>query len=352
MPNPFLKIQTLTKSYVAEAQAVAGVSFDVAEGEIICLLGPSGCGKTTLLRMIAGLEASDSGDVQFEGQSILTVPPHQRDFGMMFQDFALFPHKNVHENIAFGLQMRGGRKNEIQARVAEMLDLVALPNFAERRIDQLSGGEQQRVALARSLAPGPKLLMLDEPLGALDRALRERLMLDLRTILKQVGVTAIYVTHDQTEAFAIADRIVVMNEGHIEQIDTPQTIFAHPASPFVARFLGFQNILAGTLRPDGHIDTKIGQITLLEPPSSVSSTPISVLLKPDAAILTPDPQSSTPNAHFSATIKTIAFRGRFYQVWVEANGVDLMFEWERVGQWQRGQTLNLYLDGDSIITWS
>jgi ABC-type Fe3+/spermidine/putrescine transport system ATPase subunit len=180
---PLLTINNLSKSFGPETWAVRAVSFTVEPGEIICLLGPSGCGKTTLLRLIAGLEEADAGQVIFEGRDITPLPPHQRGFGMMFQDFALFPHKNVFENIAFGLRMHGVIADQIRARVAEMLALVDLTGFAQRDIDRLSGGEQQRVALARALAPGPRLLMLDEPLGALDRALRERLMLVLRPVL-------------------------------------------------------------------------------------------------------------------------------------------------------------------------
>lgn len=345
-----LRIETVTKSYQPGTLAVDGVRFSVAEGEIICLLGPSGCGKTTLLRIIAGLEIPDAGDVLLDGDSILTRPPHQRDFGMMFQDFALFPHKNVFDNIAFGLEMRGDSRAHIQHRVADMLKLVDLPGFDARRIDQLSGGEQQRVALARSLAPGPRLLMLDEPLGALDRALRERLMLDLRTILKQVGLTAIYVTHDQTEAFAIADRIVVMNAGRIEQIDTPQHIYAQPASPFVARFLGFQNILSGTLQPDGRVETTIGEFS--QPISAIaniaSPKPMTLLLKPDAASFTP---GATAQPTPQGTITAISFRGRFYQVWVEVRGTQLMFEFGEIGEWQVGDQVGLGLDMAGVVIW-
>ena len=250
--------------------------------------------------------------------------------------------------------MRGYSQTQIQASVTDMLILVDLPDFATRRIDQLSGGELQRVALARSLAPSPRLLMLDEPLGALDRTLRERLMLDLRTILKQVGVTAIYVTHDQTEAFAIADRIVVMNAGLIEQFDTPQTIFAQPASPFVARFLGFHNILAGTLHPTGRVETPIGELTLPQPTiaNPQSPTSITLLLKPNAAVLIPNPEIPVPKSQFSAMIKAISFRGRFYQVWVEVNGVDLMFEWEEIGALQIAHKIKLHIDAERIIAWS
>jgi ABC-type Fe3+/spermidine/putrescine transport system ATPase subunit len=197
----FLEVRSLSKSFEPGTKAVDNVTLSVAEGEIVCLLGPSGCGKTTLLRSIAGLEIPDQGNILFDGRDMMPIPPHKREFGMMFQDFALFPHKNVFDNIAFGLQMHHETDGNIRSRVEEMLQLVDLTGFAERKIEQLSGGEQQRVALARALAPHPRLLMLDEPLGSLDRALRERLMLDLWAILKQVGVTAIYVTHDSNGIF-------------------------------------------------------------------------------------------------------------------------------------------------------
>ena len=236
-----LTIAHVSKSFATPV--LRGVDLRVEAGEIVCLLGPSGCGKTTLLRIVAGLEQADRGTVHFDGIDLAPVPVHRRGFGLMFQEFALFPHQTVGENIAFGLRMAGWERSRQSARVAEMLDLVALEGYAARTVFELSGGERQRVALARSLAPSPRLLMLDEPLGSLDRALREELMVELRRILKQVGVTALYVTHDQTEAFAVADRVGVMNAGRFEQIDQPEELYARPATPFVARFLGLTNLL-------------------------------------------------------------------------------------------------------------
>lgn len=221
------------------------INLTIAQGEIVCLLGASGCGKTTLLRAIAGLEPPAQGDIRLDGRSVRDVAVHRRGFGLMFQDFALFPHLNVIHNAAFGLRMQGVGRRERLSRAREVLRMVGLAGFDERDVSELSGGEKQRVALARSLAPNPRLLMLDEPLGSLDAALRERLALDLRQIIKDVGLTAIHVTHDQQEAFAIADRVAVMNDGRIEQIDAPATLYNQPQTVFVARFLGLNNIVSG-----------------------------------------------------------------------------------------------------------
>jgi ABC-type Fe3+/spermidine/putrescine transport system ATPase subunit len=263
------------------------VSLDVQEGKVVCLLGPSGCGKTTLLRIVAGLEAADGGIVRFEGRSLEGVSVHERGFGLMFQDFALFPHKDVAGNVAFGLRMQNLPAARVQARVAEMLDLVGLQGFAERRVYDLSGGEQQRVALARSLAPGPRLLMLDEPLGSLDRALREELLGELRAILKQVGVTTLYVTHDQQEAFALADRLVLIRDGQIQQRGAPQDVFRQPASTWVAGFLGLGNLVPGRVvsQEPLKVDTFLGPIELAET-SWFSERPapgqsVTILLRPD-----------------------------------------------------------------------
>jgi ABC-type sugar transport system ATPase subunit len=225
----FLEIRQLSKSY-PDGWSLAEVSFVVEEGEVLCLLGPSGCGKTTLLRLIAGLETPDDGQILLAGRDVTFIPPHRRSFGLMFQEYALFPHRDVFGNVAFGLRMAGWGRGRVWQRAREVLELVDLGGFEHRDVNQLSGGERQRVALARSLAPRPRLLMLDEPLGALDRTLRERLLEELPAILKRVGVTTITVTHDQEEAFAIADRVVVMRAGRVVQQGTPEEVYRHPAS--------------------------------------------------------------------------------------------------------------------------
>ncbi len=251
------------------------ISFAVERGEIVCLLGPSGCGKSTLLRVIAGLEQNYTGTVCFDAQPIDRVPPHARGFGFMFQDWALFPHRDVRENIAFGLRMQRLPRQAIERRVTEMMTLVGLPpHYARRTIFELSGGELQRVALARSLAPQPRLLMLDEPLGALDRTLRDRLTGELRTIIKQVGLTSIYVTHDQAEAFVVADRLLVMNQGRIVQAGTPASVYRHPVSAFVARFLGLNNLLSGH-----HIETRNTTLVLQTPLGLIHAGDVPVEIK-------------------------------------------------------------------------
>lgn len=219
------------------------LSLQVAPGEVVAVIGPSGCGKSTLLRLIAGLERPRSGRVRWAGRDLAAVPAHRRDFGLMFQDHALFPHRRVGDNVEFGLQVRGEPAEVRRARRDEVLALVGLAGFGDRRIDELSGGEAQRVALARALAPAPRLLMLDEPLGSLDRTLRERLAGDLRAVLGELGTAAIHVTHDQEEAYAVADRLVVMRDGRIERDGPVREVWEEPRTDFVARFLGHDDVL-------------------------------------------------------------------------------------------------------------
>lgn len=256
-----LTVQNIHKHYEGQP-LLRGVSFELEKDETVCLLGPSGSGKSTLLRIIAGLEQAESGQVLWRGQNLAQVPPHQRNFGLMFQDYALFPHRTVAENIAFGLRMQNRPQDEIEARVKEALNTITMSTFADRKVTELSGGEQQRVALARALAPQPRLLMLDEPLGALDRTLREQLSQELRRILRDTQMPAIYVTHDQEEAFAIADRLLLLHNGVILQSGRPHDFYHHPHNVWVAGFFGLGNLVGGVV--EGHnplqVSTPLGLI--------------------------------------------------------------------------------------------
>jgi ABC-type Fe3+/spermidine/putrescine transport system ATPase subunit len=252
-----LEVRNIFKSYDGKP-LLNDISFSVGTGETVCLLGASGSGKSTLLLIIAGLEAPDSGHILFNGQDLATTPPHRRDFGLVFQDYALFPHLNVHDNVAFGLKMRGTNPVEIDQRVANAMEMVNLTGFEKRQVTDLSGGEQQRVALARALAPRPRLLMFDEPLGALDRTLREDLLNELRMILHRTEIPAIYVTHDQQEAFTIADRLLILHNGVIYREGTPAEVSSSPSSAFVARFLGLGNVIEGKYVGKSQVETDFG----------------------------------------------------------------------------------------------
>jgi len=245
----FLQIQDVVKDFNGH-KAVNHASVDIAKGEIFALLGPSGCGKSTLLRMLAGFETPTSGRIVLDGVDLARLPPYERPMNMMFQSYALFPHLTVWENIAFGLKREGLPREQVAARVETMLKLVQLPKFAHRKPHQLSGGQQQRVALARSLAKQPQLLLLDEPLGALDKKLREQTQLELVNIIEQVGVTCVMVTHDQEEAMTMASRIAVMSEGRLLQVGQPGDIYETPATRFVADFIGNVNLMDGVLAVD------------------------------------------------------------------------------------------------------
>lgn len=348
----FLVLEDIGKSFGAKP-VLRGVSLAVAAGEIVALLGPSGCGKTTLLRIIAGLETPDHGRVHLLSQDITDIPIHQRGFGFVFQDYALFPHKNVAQNVAFGLRMQNLPKPAIAQRVAQVLALVGLAGFGERPIHELSGGEQQRVALARSLAPAPRLLLLDEPLGALDRALREQLMLELRRILKSAGemlgqpqgITAVYVTHDQAEAFAIADRVAVMNAGRLEQVGAPQELYGRPTTPFVARFLGMENIIQGTAVAPDRVQTAIGELVVA---GATPGKPVTLLIRPEAARLVNEADTAVNS--FTATLQEVSFRGRYQIITVTVADVVLKFEMDTaVILPPSGASLLLALDTGTIF---
>jgi thiamine transport system ATP-binding protein len=264
-----------------ERAVVDRVDLEVAEHEIVCVLGPSGSGKSTLLRVVAGLQRPSEGRVLLGGADQAGVPVHRRGVGLMFQDHQLFPHRDVGGHVAFGLRMRGAGRAAYTSQVAELLELVGLPGAQGRAVASLSGGEQQRVALARALAPSPRLLMLDEPLGQLDRGLRERLVVELQTLFTRLGTTVLAVTHDQGEAFALADRVVVMRDGRIAQAGTPLEVWQRPASEFVARFLGFENVVPATVS-GGAAGTPWGKVPV--PPGSPEGEQ-RLLIRPAGVVL-------------------------------------------------------------------
>ncbi|MDY6847394.1 MAG: ABC transporter ATP-binding protein [Chloroflexota bacterium] len=280
-----LTVENIEKSYEGKP-LLKKVSFVVEQDETTCLLGSSGSGKSTLLRIIAGLEEPEGGRVLWKGQDMAGTPAHQRHFGLMFQDYALFPHQNVAENIAFGLRMQNCSQAEIQERVKNALETINMIDFPDRKVTELSGGEQQRVALARALAPQPRLLMLDEPLGALDRTLREQLSKELRRILRDTKVPAIYVTHDQEEAFSIADRLLLLHDGIILQSGAPHEIYHHPKNVWVAKFFGLGNLIEGRVveRSPLKVDTPMGIFQASceqEPPQTGQKT--TLLFRPTRA---------------------------------------------------------------------
>jgi spermidine/putrescine transport system ATP-binding protein len=255
-PDPEIRLADLTKLY-GDVRAVDGVDLDIVQGEFFSLLGPSGCGKTTTLRMIGGFEAPTTGTITLRGRDVTHDPPERRPVNMVFQSYALFPHLNVGDNVAFGLRRHKVPRDEVRRRVAEVLELVRLTGYDKRRPNQLSGGQQQRIALARALVNRPHVLLLDEPLGALDLKLRKQLQLELKRIQQEVGITFVYVTHDQEEALTLSDRIAVMRGGRVEQLGTPEELYDRPATRFVADFIGTTNLL------DGTVDSVDGDVALV-----------------------------------------------------------------------------------------
>ena len=260
MQNAILELKEIKKSF-GNSHILNGITLDVAPGEFITLLGSSGCGKTTILRIIAGLETCDSGSVLLEGKDVTFEPPEHRDLNMVFQSYALFPHMSVGENIGYGLKLKGISKKDRRPAVEEALRLVQLPGYADRNPSELSGGQRQRVAIARAIINHPKVLLLDEPLGALDLKLRKQMQLELKRLQKQLGITFIYITHDQEEALNMSDRIAVMKNGVFQQLDTPSVIYDHPKNAYVASFVGSANLLSGTaVYRDGSLFLRYGTV--------------------------------------------------------------------------------------------
>jgi ABC-type Fe3+/spermidine/putrescine transport system ATPase subunit len=306
-----LKVTGLEKHYEGKP-LLCGVSFTLAADETACLLARSGGGKSTILRIIAGLEQAESGQVIWDGQDLTDIPPHRRGFGFMFQDYALFPHLNVFENVAFGLRVQKLPPEELRERVSEVLEMVGMESFYERSVIDLSGGEKQRIAFARAIAPSPKLLMLDEPMGALDRTLRDQLLKDLQRLLDVTDVPVIYVTHDQEEAFAVADRIMILHDGHVVQSGKPQEVYSHPINIWTASFLGLNNQMDGKVSSLDPliVDTPIGPLHIRNHAGGLLAGERVDLLVTDISVN--QAGSEAPNS-FSAEVTAQRFLGRDYQ---------------------------------------
>lgn len=317
-PQPsFLSLRDISLSY-GSTRVLNDVSLDVRAGEMLCLLGPSGCGKTTLLRVIAGLARQDQGSLQLVGRDISRAAPQERNYGIVFQSYALFPNLTVAANVAYGLSSRHGDRTAVARRVEEMLDLVGLPGAGRKYPGQLSGGQQQRVALARALAPAPMLLLLDEPMSALDAKVREHLRSELRSLQRRLSVTTIMVTHDQEEAMSMADRIAVMNRGNLEQVGTPRELYRHPVSGFIAGFIGEANWLPYERLADGRVT--IGRWTA-QTANDLPQARGRLFARPEAVRILPGGTLPAGDNIFAAEIQDGIFLGRQYRLRLALEGV-------------------------------
>jgi len=308
--------------------AVEGADVTFEEGSFTTLLGPSGCGKTTILRMIAGLEATTAGDIHIGGRRINDVPIHKRNLGLVFQNYALFPHRTIGQNIAFGLKYRGVSRADQRDKVKRALDIVRLPGVEDRYPSQLSGGQQQRIALARAIVIEPDVLLLDEPLSALDANLREEMRVELKTIQRRIGVTTVFVTHDQSEALALSDKIVVMSAGHVEQMGSPQQVYRRPASEFVARFLGNSNILPATVVSKTAKAIKVsvdglGDVTV-EGEEAVVGDKVHVVMRAENLHLQPaGTRTARSGNRFQGTVTAVDYQGQLARYFIEVGGHSL-----------------------------
>ncbi len=318
MKEPYLRLIDIVKTF-GNLVAVNGVSLDVEEGEFVCILGPSGCGKTTLLRIIAGLEEQDSGQIIQGGRDVSRLPPRYRDFGIVFQSYALFPNMTAAQNIAYGLETRKWPRERIEARVKELLELVGLPDVGHKYPAQLSGGQQQRIALARALAPSPGLLLLDEPLSALDARVRVSLRREIKHLQRRIGVTTIFVTHDQEEALVMADRIVVMNQGRIQQVGTPEEIYRHPANPFVADFVGVMNFLRGVSKGRDLVECAGTTFRTAEPHDIPYGEPIIAAIRPEDLRVHQGPNPAMYENQIQARVTDVEFLGSYYRLTTSIN---------------------------------
>ncbi|RKJ42048.1 ABC transporter ATP-binding protein [Acutalibacter sp. 1XD8-33] len=337
--SSIISMKDIAVSYDGE-QVLSGFNLDIHDGEFVTLLGPSGCGKTTVLRTIGGFIKPDGGEVFFYGKNITALPPHKREVNTIFQKYALFPHLNVYDNIAFGMRLKGKKESEVKRTVHEMLSMVNLTGYAHRGVGQLSGGQQQRVAMARALANEPKVLLLDEPLSALDLKLRKDMQVELKKLQQQTGITFVFVTHDQEEALSMSDRVVVMDGGVIQQIGSPTDIYNEPRNAFVADFIGESNILDGVMVKDyevkfaGHVfqclDKGFGQ-----------NSPVDVVIRPeDIDVVEAD------STHITGQVTNVTFKGVHYEIIVDVAG----FKWmiQSTDYREVGDRIGLSLTPDDI----
>ena len=348
-----LSIRGLIKSY-ANFTAVNGINLDVAEGEFVVLLGPSGCGKTTTLRCIAGLEDITDGQIIMGGQVVSqkgrSLPPEQRSLGMVFQSYAIWPHMTAGDNVAFGLKIKKLPANELKAKVESVLELVGLKGFANRDVSRMSGGQQQRVALARAIALEPQILLFDEPLSNLDAKLRERMRVELRELQRRLGIAAIYVTHDQQEAMALADRVVLMHDGRIEQIAPPAELYRRPASLFSADFVGLTNIMAGKVSATGS-ETRVILDSGLEIESqdrgfSIGEV-VDAVCRPEELRISLQPLSG--RNVFQATVRNIVFLGNIADVYITIGDLSLRGQLSTPQDWLPGSPVWLQIDPATVV---
>ena len=339
MDNVIIQLNNITKKFDGEI-ILDDITLSVKKNEFVTFLGPSGCGKTTTLRIIGGFERPDEGEVYFDGQLINDIPPFKRQLNTVFQKYALFPHLNVYENIAFGLRIKKMDEKNISTKVERMLELFNLKNYGKRRIDQLSGGQQQRIAIARALVNEPKVLLLDEPLGALDLKLRKEMQHELKAMQKQLGITFIYVTHDQEEALTMSDTIVVMNDGIIQQMGTPIDIYNEPENAFVADFIGESNILSGVMIDDYLVEFLGKRFECLDAGFGRGEE-VDVVIRPEDLDLTPAGEGK-----LEGIVKSVIFKGVHYEMDIDARGFEFLVHSTDMAP--VGATVGLTLTPDDI----
>ena len=336
-----IRLEHISKAFGSQ-KVLDDISLDIRRGEFVTILGPSGCGKTTILRLIAGFDKPDEGSIWMEGEEIADMPPHQRNLNTVFQRYALFPHLDVYDNLAFGPKLQKVAEKEIEERVTKVLKLVNMSDYEDRSIESLSGGQQQRVAIARALINQPHILLLDEPLAALDLKMRRDMQIELKEMHEQLGITFIYVTHDQEEALTLSDTIVVMNDGKIQQIGTPTDIYNEPVNAFVANFIGTSNILNGRMVKDRRVGFIKHQFDCQDEGFGEDS-PVDVVVRPEDICITDDPA----RCQFKAVINSCTFKGSYYEIWVKSDSdYELVLQDNKA--YQTGSEVMLYIEPENI----